>query len=174
VSARNCRHIVIPVLAAAALLAAMPASARPDWNRLDDPLEGGIGVHAGWIGGTGLAFKWPLQWWLQLQAAGGIWNTEDHRRHNAGVELQYLLRQDPRLRLFLVAGLGYYNHRERERQGDGTESWRTQRNWNSGFGVGVERLMGERWALKVDLDFTYRDKNDSVTLWPQAGLFFYW
>ncbi len=162
------------VLALAALSLAAPANAVPDWNRLDDPLEGGIGLHAGRIGGTGLAFKWPLRWWLQLQGAGGILNTDANRRHNFGLELQYLLRQDARLRLFLVSGVGYYYHSERERPAGGAEFWRRRKTWNSGFGVGVERLMGERWALKFDVDFTYRDDKGSITLWPQAGLFFYW
>jgi hypothetical protein len=40
--------------------------------------------------------------------------------------------------------------------------------------VGVEWLLGERWAVKADADFTWQDQDDSVTVWPQAGLLFYW
>lgn len=166
------------ILLLAALLlvfgAPLGTAAAPDWNRLDDPLVGGIGLHAGRIGGTGLAFKWPLWWWLQLQAAGGIWNTDNNQRHNVGFEMQYLLRQDPRLRLYLLTGYGYYSHRERGRHGDGREFWDRRTSWNTGFGVGIERLMGERWSLKTDLSFTYRDDKQSTTLWPQVGLFYYW
>ena len=159
---------------AAVLLAAAPAIAtQPDWNRLDDPLKGGIGLHAGKIGGTGLAFKWPLQWYLQLQVAGGLWHTDDDQRHNVGVELQYLLRQDPRLRFFLVGGWAYADHREKVTT-DGREDWDGDPNWNAGFGVGAEYLMGDRWSVKGDVDFTYRDEDESITLWPQLGVFFYW
>jgi hypothetical protein len=150
------------------------AGAEPDWNRLDDPLAGGIGLHAGQIGGMGLAFKWPLRWYLQVQVAGGIWNTEDDHRHNVGLELQYLLRQDPRLRLFLLTGLGYFAHDERGRHENGEEFWRQDSSWNTGFGVGVEYLLGQRWAVKIDADFTYQSDDETVTLWPQAGLMFYW
>jgi len=170
------RHsaVAMAVLLAAMAAATTPAAAAPDWNRLDDPLQGGIGVHVGRIGGTGLAFKWPLWWWLQVQTAGGIWNTEDNRRHNLGLELQYLLRQDPRLRLYLVGGYGYSYSRERKKPTGAPEYWARDTNWNSGFGVGVERLQGERWSIQLDLAFTYREDKDSVTLWPQLGCFFYW
>jgi hypothetical protein len=146
----------------------------PDWNRLDDPLEGGLGLHAGLIGGTGLAFKWPLWWWLQLQAAGGIWNTDSNKRHNVGIELQYLLRQDPRLRLYLLTGYGYFSHSERGTDTDGREVWDPDTSWNTGFGVGVERLMSQRWSFKADLSFTYRADKRTTTLWPQVGFFYYW
>ncbi len=161
---------------AAVLLAVTPAAqaARPDWNRLDDPMQGGIGLHAGKIGGTGLAFKWPLWWWLQVQTAGAVWNTDGNQRHNIGLQLQYLLRQDPRQRLYLVGGFGYYAHRERHTDDAGLETWRRDIDRNTGFGVGIERLLSERVSLQVDLAFTYQDDKDSVTVWPQLGLFFYW
>ena len=166
---------LIRLLAAVAILAAGAAArAEPDWNRVDDPLQGGIGLHAGKIGGTGLAFKWPLRWFLQAQLAGGIWNTADDKRHNLGVGLQYLLRQDPRLRLFLLTGYGTTYHKEKQRLETGEEVWSTDTTWNAGFGGGIAYLLGDRWAVQVDADFTYRDEHDSVTLWPQAGLFFYW
>jgi hypothetical protein len=162
------------MLAAIALAVAMPTlAAPPDWNRLDDPLQGGIGLHAGKLGGTGLAFKWPLRWYLQMQVAGGLWHTEDDQKHNVGVELQYLLRQDPRLRFFLVGGWSYNNHRELVSDAGG-EDWREDPAWNAGCGVGLEYLMGSRWSLKGDLDFTYQHDKDSITIWPQAGVFFYW
>ena len=46
------RWLVVVVLLTAL---AVPALAAPDWNRVDDPLKGGIGLHAGKIGGSGLA-----------------------------------------------------------------------------------------------------------------------
>jgi len=161
-------------LAAAALMLAQPAAADPDWNRLDDPLQGGIGLHAGRIGGSGLAFKWPLRWFLQLQVAGGLWHTDGEQRHNVGVEVNYLLRQDPRLRFFLVGGWSYSNHRDEFVADDGATDWTEDPSWASGFGVGAEYLMGSRWSLKGDVDFTYRQDKDSITLWPQVGVFFYW
>jgi hypothetical protein len=166
--------LLLATLLCAGLAAPAATGAEPDWNRLDDPLEGGLGLHAGRIGGTGLAFKWPLWWWLQLQAAGGIWNTDGNKRHNVGIEVQYLLRQDPRLRLYLLTGYGYYSHRERGSDADGREIWDTDTSWNTGFGVGIERLMGQRWSLKADLSFTYRDDEQTTTIWPQVGFFYYW
>jgi hypothetical protein len=160
--------LLVAAMALPWLIAAVPASAAPDWNRLDDTLEGGIGLHAGLIGGSGLAFKYPIKWWLQFQVAGGIWNTEDNQRHNVGFEVQYVLRQDPRLRLFLLAGAGYYHHRKLEE-----DAW-LKTSWNKGFGVGIERLMGERWSFKVDVSFTHRQDKESIAPWPQAGIFFYW
>lgn len=172
---RTSRHILAAVmLAATTLMAGQSLAAIPDWNRLDDPLQGGIGLHAGRIGGAGLAFKWPLRWYLQLQVAGGLWHTDDEQRHNVGVEVNYLLRQDPRLRFFLVGGWSYGNHRERFLDAQGDEDWHEDPSWASGFGVGAEYLMGSRWSIKGDLDFTYRQDKESITLWPQAGVFFYW
>lgn len=171
---RNSVRWALAALALLLIVSAMPArAAEPDWNRLDDPLQGGIGLHVGKLGGTGLAFKWPLLWYLQLQVAGGLWHTEDDQRHNIGVEMQYLLRQDPRLRFFLVGGWSYNNHRERIDEPSG-DDWREDPAWNAGAGVGLEYLMGSRWSLKGDLDFTYQEEKDSITIWPQVGVFFYW
>ena len=167
----RCGPVAVALLS---LVLVAPGSAAPDWNRLDDTLEGGIGLHAGWIGGTGLAFKYPLKWWLQLQTAGGIWHTEKNQRHNVGFEVHYILRQDPRLRVYLLAGLGYYHHRKRGPDVEGMESWSRNTAWNTGFGAGIERLMGERWSFKVDLNFTHRQGKESIVPWPQAGIFFYW
>ncbi|MEZ4386783.1 MAG: hypothetical protein R3D98_04275 [Candidatus Krumholzibacteriia bacterium] len=163
----------LAVAAVTLLTATLAGAGEPDWNRLDDPLQGGIGLHAGKIGGTGLAFKWPLRWYLQLQVAGGLWHTQDDQRHNVGVELEYLLRQDPRLRFFLVGGWSYNNHRQLVDEVGG-RFWHEDPAWNAGCGVGLEYLMGPRWSLKADLDFTYQHERDSTTIWPQAGVFFYW
>jgi hypothetical protein len=169
------RHATV-VLASLTLVMLLAASApaAPDWNRLDDPMQGGIGLHAGKIGGTGLAFKWPLKWFLQFQVAGGIWRSSTTRWGNIGFELQYILRQDPKLRLYLLTGLGFYNDQDRKRNEAGQEYWANDKQWNTGFGVGAERLLGERFAFKLDVDFTYGDKDESITVWPQAGLLFYW
>lgn len=165
---------LLVLLVSMTAIAAAPVFAAPDWNRLDDTLEGGVGLHAGWIGGTGLAFKYPLKWWFQLQVAGGIWNTKSNQRHNVGLEAQYLLRQDPRLRLYLLSGLGYYSRKKLEKPAGEEEFWDSRKAWNTGFGVGVEWLTGERWSLKVDLSFTHRNDKETIMPWPQVGLFYYW
>lgn len=155
-----------------AALAAAPASAR-DWNRSDDPLLDGVGLHAGKIGGVGLSFKFPLQWWLYGQATGGIWHTSDDKRHNAGFEVQYLLRQDRTLRLFVAGGIGYFYHQERQAVLGGDDRVDTQTSWNTGFGLGAEFLRGERWSLQVEADFTHEGNDGSVTVFPQVGAYFY-
>jgi hypothetical protein len=166
------RSIVSAVLLLLATLAAVPASAR-DWNRADDPLLDGVGLHAGKIGGVGLSFKFPLQWWLYGQATGGIWHTADNRQHNAGFEVQYLLRQDRDLRLFVAGGIGYFYHQDRQTVLGGDDLVATRHSWNTGFGVGVEMLRGERWSVQVELDFTHEGRDGSVTVFPQVGTYFY-
>ncbi len=145
------------VVLAVGVLAGLPdvASAVKDWNRTDDAMTHAVGLHAGQIGGTGLAFVLPLTWFIHAQVAGGVWNTEGDHRYNVGLELHYLLRQDPKLRLFLLAGAAYYSHDEQVNRPDGTQDWDLEKSTNAGFGVGIERLIGDRWALKLDLDFTY-------------------
>ena len=45
--------------------------------------------------------------------------------------------------------------------------------WNTGFGIGVEFLRGERIALQIEGDFTHEsDDNDFIFL-PQVGFFYY-
>ena len=39
---------------------------------------------------------------------------------------------------------------------------------------GGEGSLASRWALKLDLDFTYEGDDGDIRPWPQAGLFFYW
>ena len=90
--------------------------------------------------------------------------------------LKGLLKEVKALRLYLLIGLGYYMHRKLHEPDDMEAFWESKTDWNSGFGVGIERLLGERWSLKVDLNFTYRYRQDreSIAPWPQIGLFFYW
>ena len=162
------------------ILAGLPGAARAqdapprDWNNQGDTLQGAVGLHYGKVGGHGLAFRLPVQWFLYLQAAGGIWHTGDDKRHNVGAELQYILRQDARLRLYLAAGLAYFYHREKTGQSGGEDLWDTQEYWNVGFGVGAEILQGRRWSFQIEGNF-YRDgKSDDIKITPQAGIYFYW
>jgi hypothetical protein len=157
------------LLAAVALLVAAPAAAVKDWNRLDDPMQGGIGVHVGKLGGVGLAYKYPPVWWLNLQMAGGIWHTDENKRHNIGFEAQYLLRQDARLRLFLAAGAGFFYHKEvHDDRPDVVKDY-----WNTGFGIGVEWLNGDRFSIQLEGDFTHEGDDEDFIFLPQVGVFFY-
>lgn len=141
-----------------------------DWNQTHDTLASALGVHVGQVGGAGLAFQVPLEWYLYLQAAGGIWHVDDDKRHNLGLSLNYLLRQDQRIRLYLTGGVGYFYHKESLDSG----GWDTEKNWNSGGGVGVEYLQGRRWSWKVDLVFVHQSEDGDIRLYPQAGLYYYW
>jgi hypothetical protein len=125
----------------------------PDWNDSVDTLEGGIGLHYGKIGGHGLSFRLPIEWWLYFQVSGGIWHTSDHKQHNIGFQLNYLLRQDQRVRIFLAA---------------------KDKNWNVGAGVGLEYLMGRRWSLQIEGDFAYHGDSGDIKVIPQAGIYYYW
>jgi hypothetical protein len=156
---------------AVVLVALLPrlAAAERDWNRLDDPLAGAVGLHAGLIGGMGLAYKYPPVWWLNFQMAGGIWHTAKHKRHNIGLQLQYILRQDTRMRLYSAAGAGYFYHKEvhDEAQDEVTA------HWNTGFGIGVEFLRGERVSIQLEGDFTHEGDDGDILFYPQVGIFYY-
>jgi len=157
----------LPLFFAIALLtsAATTATAQPgDWNRIDDPMYESIGLHLGLSSGTGLSYKFPIQWWLYGQATGGIWNKRFDKRHNLGFELQYILRQSGRDRLFLGAGLGHYYH---------DDNGNIKDHVNTSFGVGVERLYWERAAVQLQVDFLIQSDDDSVILFPQAGIYYY-
>jgi hypothetical protein len=160
---------ILACLLALALAAAVTpgaALAARDWNRTDDPMHGALGLHLGKVGGVGLAYKYPVVWWLYLQMAGGIWHSGGHERHNLGGELQYVLRQDDRLRLYLAGGAAWFHHRQRETD-------RTTDHVNTGFGVGVELLHWSRVSLQIEGDFTREGEDGDIIFFPQVGLFFY-
>lgn len=140
-----------------------------DWNQSGDTLASAVGVHYGNMGGQGLAFNVPLEWYLYVQAAGGVWHVNDDKRHNLGASLHYLLRQDQRIRLYLTGGLGYFYHKEVQ---DG--AWKTEENWNTGAGIGIEYLQGRRWSWQVDLAFIHESEDGDIMMFPQVGLFYYW
>ncbi len=144
-----------------------------DWNRTTDTMEGALGGHFGKLGGHGLAFRYPLKWYLYLQVAGGIWHTADNKHHNTGFQLDYILRQDRRLRLYVTGGAAYFYHKERVGGGD-PEVWNLDEGWNTGGGVGVEYLQGERWSLQFEADFVHDDNQDETKLVPQVGVYYYW
>ena len=164
-----CALLGVGIGTAILIYEASPAWAVKDWNRTDDPMKGGIGAHAGKIGGVGLAYKYPPIWWLNIQIAGAIWHTQDNKRHNIGLMLQYILRQDAKVRLYGAGGAGYFYHKKRE---DG-DSYTTSEVVNAGLGVGVEYLLGERLSLQVEGDFTYEGDDKDIKFLPQLGVFFY-
>jgi hypothetical protein len=149
-----------------------PAAAQGvrDWNDPVDPLEGGIGLHYGKVGGHGLSFRLPLEWWLYLQVTGGIWHTADHKQHNLGFQANYFLRQDQRTRIFIAAGTAYFFDNEQVRPG----VWHKEKNWNLGAGVGLELLMGKRWSLQFEGNFARLGDSGDIKVVPQAGIYYYW
>ena len=146
------------------------AQSVPDWNDTVDTLEGGIGLHYGKIGGHGLSFRLPMEWWLYFQVTGGIWHTSDKKQHNLGLQVNYILRQDQRTRIFLSGGLAYFHDEEQVRP----DVWDKDKNWNYGAGVGLELLMGKRWSLQIEGDFAHLGKTGDIKVVPQAGIYYYW
>ncbi|PID78506.1 hypothetical protein CSB20_14790 [bacterium DOLZORAL124_64_63] len=170
--------MTLTLLLPAVLLWATPVRAqsgnRPDWNDPRDPLTNAIGLHMGEMGGNGLSFRLPLRWYLYAQITGGIWHTGEDKKHNLGLELNYILRQDDQLRLFLSAGLANFYHKELVTDTAAGQVWSKENNRNLGAGVGLEYLLGARLAGKVELDFAHTEDDDSITVIPQVGLYFYW
>ena len=166
------------VLAAFALLPvaddACAQGAVADWNDPADTMTIAVGLHYGRVGGTGLSFRFPLKWYVYLQPTGGIWSTSDRKRYNLGVMLHYILRQDQKLRLYLGLGAAYFYDREKVGVSGGQDVWETRKDTNWGAGVGIERLLGPRWALQIELDFIHYGDSGDITVTPQAGLYFYW
>lgn len=168
--------VILFILSGSAFLTtdALAAENNSDWNRDTDTLEGALGLHYGKLGGHGVAFRLPIKWFLYLQTAGGIWHTEDRKRHNVGVELHYILRQDARTRIYLAAGLAYFYDKEKTGTQAGNDIWSIENNWNTGLGIGMEFLKGKRWSFQGELDFVRDGENDSITIAPQAGIYYYW
>lgn len=170
----------LAILATAAVLSAPSAADAAfrgdgrDWNRGGDTLTGAVGLHYGKIGGTGLSFRLPVEWFLYAQAAGGIWHTGDDQRHNLGLQLHYLLRQDSHLRLFTAVGTAFYYHREKTGTGPDGDIFRADTDWNYGAGVGIEVLQGARWAWLLEMDFVHEERTGNTTVSPQLGVSYYW
>lgn len=141
-----------------------------DWNDSVDPLEGGVGLHYGKLGGHGLSFRLPIEWWLYFQVSGGIWHTSDQKQHNIGFELNYLLRQDQRMRIFIAAGSAYFFDEEQVQP----DVWESDKHWNVGAGVGLELLMGKRWSMLIEGDFVHHGDSGDIKVIPQAGIYYYW
>lgn len=145
-----------------------------DWNRAGDTLEGAMGLHYGKLGGTGLSFRLPLRWYLYTQFAGGIWHGTDDQRHNLGLQINYLLRQDAQVRLYLGGGVGYFYHREKVGTSAGVDLWHRTHDWNTGAGVGLEYLLGPRVGLQGELDFVHEGRDGEIKVSPQVGIHYYW
>ncbi|MFN2370446.1 MAG: hypothetical protein ABR506_04740 [Candidatus Krumholzibacteriia bacterium] len=172
---------VLPAAVLAALVLLSTPSAvvaqagpAPDWNDTADPLLAAVGLHYGRIGGHGLAFRLPVQWWLYLQTAGGLWHTQERKRHNLGLELNYILRQDRTMRLYLAGGAGYFHDKEQTGTRDGVDVWDEESHWNYGFGVGVELLRGRRWSVQFEGNFMHNGDSGEIKVAPQAGVYYYW
>ena len=179
----NDRHAAAATVLAAVFAAlvflgtAAPAVAQgavPDWNDPADPLLSAVGLHYGRIGGHGLAFRLPVKWYLYVQAAGGLWHTADRKRHNLGLQFNYILRQDRTLRLYLAGGAGWFYDEEKLGTTDGVDVWDEESDWNYGAGVGIELLRGTRWSLQLEGDFVHYGKSGDVKVIPQAGIYYYW
>ena len=94
-------------------------------------------------------------------ATGAAWGKSGEIQWDLGLEAHYVLRQAGRTRLFVGPSAAYF-----ALDGDSI--------WNFGAGVGIEFLLWTRWALKLDLSFTWLGEEEAVYPLPQAGLLFYW
>ena len=103
------------ILLTALLMFAVTANAQvKDWNNDDsDPLLEAIGIHTGYSDGFGLSYKFPVKWWLYCQFTGGIWNTSDHQRNNLGLSVQYVLRQEGEMKIFVAASGAHFHHKDK-------------------------------------------------------------
>lgn len=173
IQAMRFKSVAIGVCLAAVALQAVPAGAR-DWNNETDPLQGAVGLHYGKIGGHGLAFRLPPVWFLYLQVTGGVWHTSDHKQHNVGVELNYLLRQDDRIRIYLGGGVGYFYDSEKVGTTNGADDWEKNTDTNAGLGVGLEVLQGKRWSWQIEGNFAYMGTSEDIKVILQAGIYYYW
>jgi len=150
------------------------SSSGVDWNNTGDPLHSAIGLHYGQLGGHGLAFRAPLRWWLYAQIAGGVWHTADRQQHNLGFNLNYILRQDQRVRVFINVGTAYFYDKEKLNTTSAGDVHDLDKNWNLGGGVGIEYLQGRRWSWKLEADFAHLGKSGDIKVVPQAGIAYYW
>ncbi|MCP4570935.1 MAG: porin family protein [bacterium] len=177
---RSLRVATVTVVFAALALLALSGNVQaqhsptPDWNNLSDPLKAGVGLHYGRVAGHGLSFRMPLRWYVYLQPTGGIWHSSDRKQHDLGVALHYVLRQDQRLRFFLGGGLAYFYDNEMSERVNGREVWVKDTDWNYGAGVGIERLVGPRWSVKVEADFIHYGDSGDTKVTPQVGVYYYW
>ena len=169
----------LPGLALLLLLALPPAVPAQtvrvkDWNKEGDTLEGALGLHYGKLGGNGLSLRLPVTWYLYLQLGGGVWHTESDQKHNLGVQLDYILRQDAHLRLYVAGGVGYFYHREKVGQSAGVDQWDKDEDYYVGGGVGLEYLLGPRVAVQGEFDFIHDSDKGEVKVYPQVGIHYYW
>lgn len=170
-----CLLVVVLLMAAFLSSTAVAQYAGPsDWNKTGDTLEGALGVHFGKLGGHGLAFRYPLKWYLYLQVAGGVWHTTDHKQHNTGFQLDYILRQDQRVRLYVTGGAAYFYDKQQKKAADHSVFWDLDAAWNVGGGVGLEYLKGDRWSLQFEADFAHDGNHEETKLVPQVGIYYYW
>jgi len=132
-----------------------------DWNQDYDPYFGALGLNFGASSGSGLAFRWPALRQTMFTATGAAWGKSGELQWNFGLEAHYILRQAGRTRLFVGPSSAYY-----QLDDDGI--------WNIGGGVGLEILLWPRWALKMDVSFTWLGEEEAVYPLPQAGLLYYW
>ena len=174
-NSQTTQYTALAVLFSLMILFPNQASSKtPDWNNEQDSMKSAIGLHYGNLAGHGVSFRVPLKWWLYAQIGGGIWHTSENERHNVGFELNYILRQDDKMRLFLGAGLGNFYHNELVGHSGDDEIWADDSNWNVGAGVGIEYLMGVRWAVQAEFDFAHTGENGDIKVAPQLGVHYYW
>lgn len=140
---------------------ALAQGAGRDWSQARDPYVGGIGLNFGASSGSGLALRWPALEQTMFTLTGSAWGKSGEIQWDLGLEAHYVLRQAGTTRLFVGPSVAFYDFNDHS-------------DWNFGAGVGVEQLLWSRWALKVDLSFTWLTGEDAIYLLPQAGLLYYW
>ncbi len=156
-----CTALVLSLVALEARAQSTPATSG-NWNQQYDPYVGAIGLSLGFTDGTGLALRWPALPQTMAGIAGGVWGSSDDLAWNLGMELDVILRQAGRLRLFVGPALAFFS--------DDTEN---DTDVNFSAGVGLEVLVRQRLSVKFDLDFTYLGDDGDVFPLPQVALFFY-
>jgi len=161
---RRATMILALVLFAFLLAEASPSEAQSkyNWNQPGDPYVAAIGLQAGWATGSGLGVRWPAFRQIMMGINGAVYRKDSETRWNLVVELNLVLRQQGRVRLYTGPAFAVIESGD---EGDP--------HWNASWAVGIEYLLLERLALKGDIGFVYRDQSDEILPLPQGGLFFY-
>ncbi len=163
---QNTMALVLGVALASVTFSSAAAQTSPRWNEPEDPYVAAIGLAGGASSGAGLAVRWPGLSQTMLGVAGGVWSQDGDVDWNVGLEVNWILRQANRLRIFVGPSAAFFS----DDNGDNTEE---DVDLNIAVGVGIEYLMRPRFSVKFDVGFTYLGDDGDVFPLPQLGVFFY-
>jgi len=136
-----------------------------------DEIERAIGLSAGYISGSGFAYRVMSQDSGYQIGAGHFSAYEAGKQEISATNLAYTFYHNfantPNVKFYLLLGANYFHLYEDNKP-------ETDNYINLGAGIGAELSLSKRITWAIEWPWYYEGESNFIKFIPQTGIYYYW